>query len=170
MSMVRAASIWAVSFALLFLASAALAAEPSYPARVISIADGDSITVLTSDNRQIRVRLYGIDCPERKQPYGTRARQATADAVMGKDVNVHPIDTDRYGRTVALVSAPGREMLNGWLVKSGLAWVYPQFCKRADICDRLRELERAARESKVGLWKDDGAVEPWVWRKGKQER
>jgi endonuclease YncB( thermonuclease family) len=49
---------------------------------------------------------------------------------MGKDVNVHPVDVDRYGRTVALVAAPGREMLNSWLVKEGLTWVYPQFCTR----------------------------------------
>ena len=128
-------------FLALYLPFPAHASPPSiFPARVISIADGDSITVLTSDNRQIRVRLYGIDCPERKQPYGTRARQATADAVFGKEVNIHPIDTDRHGRTVALVAAPGREMLNSWLVKEGLAWVYPQFCKRADVCDRLKDL------------------------------
>jgi endonuclease YncB( thermonuclease family) len=137
----------------------------AFEARVVSVADGDTITVLDADNTQIRIRLYGIDCPERRQPFGNRARQATADAVMGKTVNVHPIETDRYGRTVAVVAAPGREMLNSWLVKEGLAWVYPQYCKQADICDRLRELEQAARERKAGLWADGEAVEPWEWRK-----
>jgi endonuclease YncB( thermonuclease family) len=132
---------------------------------VISVQDGDTITVLDADNRQIKVRLYGVDCPEKGQPYGNRARRATADAVMGEEVNVHVMDTDRYGRTVALVAAPGREMLNGWLVKAGLAWVYPQFCTRADICDRLRELERAARAAKAGLWADREPVEPWEWRR-----
>ncbi|MDR2056597.1 MAG: thermonuclease family protein [Desulfovibrio sp.] len=164
----RLSSIVNISLAIVALALPASAAPPSYQARVVSIADGDTITVLDADNRQVKIRLYGIDCPEKRQPYGTRARQATADAVMGKTVNVHPIDTDRYGRTVALVAVPGREMLNGWLVKEGLAWVYPQFCRRADICDRLRELERAAKEGKKGLWQDKEPVEPWVWRKGKR--
>jgi endonuclease YncB( thermonuclease family) len=152
----------------LILFPVTLPAAETFTARVVSIADGDTITVLDADNRQVKVRLYGIDCPERKQPYGNRARQATADAVMGKEVNVHPISTDRYGRTVALVAAPGREMLNSWLVKEGMAWVYPQFCKRADICDRLRELEAAARAAGKGLWADKEPVEPWGWRKGRR--
>jgi endonuclease YncB( thermonuclease family) len=142
----------------------------SFQARVVSIADGDTITVLDADKRRIKIRLYGIDCPEKGQPFGTRARQATADAVMGKDVGIRPVDTDRYGRTVALVSAPGREMLNGWLVRTGMAWVYMQHCKRADICGRLRELEREARESKSGLWADKEPVPPWVWRKARKAR
>jgi endonuclease YncB( thermonuclease family) len=134
----------------------------------VAVADGDTITVLTTDNRQIKIRLYGIDCPERKQAFGNRARQATSDAVHGKDVNVHPVDKDRYGRTVAIVAAPGREMLNAYLVKEGLAWVYPAYCKRADVCDHLRKLERQARENRTGLWADDEPIEPWAWRKGKR--
>jgi endonuclease YncB( thermonuclease family) len=153
----------------LFLAHCSLIGSAfAFPACVISVADGDTITVLDADNRQIRVRLYGIDCPERKQPYGNRARQATAEAVMGQEVNVHEMDKDRYGRTVAIVAAPGREMLNAWLVKEGLAWVYPQYCKRSDPCDRLKNLEQEARAAKRGLWKEAGAVEPWVWRKRKK--
>jgi endonuclease YncB( thermonuclease family) len=130
----------------LFITVPALAFE----ARVVSIQDGDTITVQTEQGgKPVRVRLYGIDCPERKQPFGNRARQATAEAVMGKDVNIHQVDKkDRYGRTVAIVAAPGREALNSWLVKEGLAWVYPQFCKRADPCDRLRALEQEARAAK----------------------
>jgi endonuclease YncB( thermonuclease family) len=147
----------------ILLPSFALAAEPSYTARVVSIADGDTITVLNADNRQIKIRLYGIDCPERKQPYGNRARQAIAKAVMGQTVNIHPMSTDRYGRTVALVAAPGREMLNTWLVKQGLAWVYERYCG-ADICDRMRQLEREASAKRKGLWADQGAVAPWQWR------
>jgi endonuclease YncB( thermonuclease family) len=151
---------------LTFFPVSALAA-PSFPARVVSIQDGDTITVLTEDKRQVRIRLYGIDCPEKGQPYGNRARQATAEAVHGKDVDVRQIDTDRYGRTVAMVSVQGGDTLNAMLVRAGLAWVYEKFCTRADPCDRLRELERAARARKAGLWKDGSAVEPWVWRKRK---
>jgi endonuclease YncB( thermonuclease family) len=155
---------WVLALCLLLFPISIPAAE-TFTARVVSVADGDTITILTADHRQVKVRLYGIDCPERKQPWGNRARQATTDAVMGKEVNVHPISTDRYGRTVALVAAPGREMLNSWLVKEGLAWMYPAYCKRADICDRLRELETAAGTAGKGLWADEEPVEPWVWRK-----
>jgi endonuclease YncB( thermonuclease family) len=159
-----------VLLALLCLALPPSAHSDSLQARVVAVANGDTITVLDAGKRQVKIRLYGIDCPEKKQPFGNRARQATADAVMGKDVTVHPINTDRYGRTVALVAAPGREMLNSWLVKEGLAWVYPLFCRRADICDRLKELEQSARESKAGLWVDKDPVEPWVWRRELREK
>jgi endonuclease YncB( thermonuclease family) len=122
---------------------------------------------LDADNRQTRVRLYGIDCPEKGQPYGNRARQAVADAVHRKQVNIHPMGQDRYGRTIAIVAAPGREMLNSWLVKEGLAWVYERYCTKADVCDRLRELEQEARAAKKGLWQDREPVPPWGWRKRK---
>lgn len=154
-------------FLLLLLPSFAHAAQP-YPARVISVQDGDSITVLTSDNRQVKIRLYGIDCPERKQAFGNRARQATASAVHGKTVNVQPVEKDRYGRTVAIVTQPDGEMLNAWLVKEGMAWVYPQYCKRADICNRLKELEADARAAKIGLWTEEAAP-PWVWRRAENQ-
>jgi endonuclease YncB( thermonuclease family) len=149
----------------MFLVLGGVPAAHAFTAEVISVADGDTITVLDHDKQKIKIRLYGIDCPERKQPFGNRARQATRDAVHGKVVYVTPVEKDRYGRTVAIVAAPGREMLNSWLVKEGLAWVYPQFCKQADICDRLRELEQEAREGKVGLWRDGNAVPPWEWRR-----
>ncbi|MDR2075539.1 MAG: thermonuclease family protein [Desulfovibrio sp.] len=140
----------------------------AWPGRVIAVEEGDALTVEPGRTKTgIRINLYGIDCPERDQPYGARARQATADAVLGREVNVHPVDPvdpERYGNGAALVAAPGREMLNSWLVREGLAWVCPQLCARADICDRLRELERTARESKAGLWADREPTPPWIWR------
>jgi endonuclease YncB( thermonuclease family) len=142
-------------------------AQDHYSARVIGITDGDTIKVLTADKQQIKIRLYGIDCPERRQAWGNRAREAASEAVFGKDVYIYPVNTDRYGRVVAIVAAPGQENLNAWLVKSGLAWVYPQYCKRPEICDRLRALEQEAREDKIGLWADKNPVAPWEWRRNK---
>ncbi|MDR2573753.1 MAG: thermonuclease family protein [Desulfovibrio sp.] len=108
----------------LFLPFLANAAPSSYTASVIGISDGDTITVLTADKRQVKIRLYGIDCPERSQPYGNSAKLATGGAVHGKNVEIRDMGTDRYGRAVGVVTMPGQnESLNAMLVKKGLAWV-----------------------------------------------
>lgn len=135
---------------------------------VVSVADGDTITVLHR-KRQKKIRLYGIDCPEKGQAFGTRAKQATSRAVFGKKVAVQPFDRDRYGRIVAVVSTPEGTPLNDQLVENGLAWVYPQYCKELEICFRLRNLEHAAITMRRGIWVEDTPVPPWLWRhkKGK---
>ena len=85
--------------------------------KVIGVADGDTITVLREKQPQ-KIRLYGIDCPEKRQPYGKKAKQFTSDMVFGKTVEVNRIDTDRYGRTVAFVVVENRllneELGQGW--------------------------------------------------------
>ena len=150
-------------FFFLLVSAPALAWE----ARVVAVADGVTITVLTPDNRRIKIRLYGIDCPERRQAFGKSARQATSDAVYGKNVDVWPIETDRYGRTVAVVSpvAGHGDSLNLILVRTGMAWVYPQYCKSDAICAPLRAAETEARERHLGLWEDKDPIPPWEWRK-----
>ena len=146
-----------------------------FSGHVISVADGDIITVLTRDKQQVKVRLYGIDCPERGQAFGNRARLATMEAVHGKTVTVQPLDTDLSGRIVALVLMPDDEAvnvrmsLNERLVHNGLAWVYTRHCKREDICERLRLAEQEAMEQRLGLWRDKEPVPPWEWRKAKKQ-
>ena len=137
----------------------------SWQGRVVNVDDGDSITVLTPGNRQIRVRLYGIDCPERRQAFGNRARQATEKYVKGQTVEIQAMDIDSYERTVAVVYLPSGNSLNELLISEGLAWVYPQYCNVDFICDPLRRLEAAAKAGKRGLWADKNPVEPWNWRK-----
>ena len=144
------------------------AADPKrFTALVTAVADGDTITVLAQDKQQVKIRLYGIDCPEKGQAFGNRAKQATADAVHGKNVTVQPMDTDRYGRTVAVVFMPGGRSLCEHLVREGMAWVYPQYCKREEICAPLRKIEKAAKGQGKGLWADKAPVPPWEWRKRK---
>ena len=102
-----------------------LAACPSrgsdYPARVIGISDGDTITVLR-DRAQVRIRLHGIDAPETGQDFGSRAKQAASSLAFGKTVTIKVRDTDRYGRTVADVILPDGRLLNHELVREGMAW------------------------------------------------
>lgn len=112
--------------AYLLLAVPAWAAQV-FEGKVVGISDGDTITVLTDQKQQIKVRLYGVDCPETKQAYGTRARQFTSDKVFGKRVRVEVADMDHYGRTVGIVTAPGGSVLNSDLLAGGMAWLYTAY-------------------------------------------
>ena len=111
----------------LFLSCLAIAspAVAEFAGKVVGVSEGDTMTVLR-DQTQVRIRLYGIDCPETGQDFGSRAKQFTADLAFGKVVTVVPRDRDRYGRIVANVVLPDGRVLNDELVKAGLAWWYWQ--------------------------------------------
>src|SRR5690242_19455816 len=99
-----------------------------YTAPVIGITDGDTIRVL-HDGVSTRIRLWGIDCPESKQAFGTRAKQLTGDLSFGRTVTVRVHDIDRYHRQVAEIILPDGRNLNRELVKAGMAWWYRQYAK-----------------------------------------
>src|SRR5438128_138901 len=112
-----------------------------------------------------KIRLHGIDCPEKGQPFGTKAKQFTSSLAFGKGVTVHVKDTDRYGRTVAdVILADGRS-LNRELVRAGLAWWYRKYAPHDST---LEHLEKGARMAKHGLWADPDPIPPWEWRRGRK--
>jgi endonuclease YncB( thermonuclease family) len=154
-------------FVLLFLIVALPACSADYRARVIGIADGDTLTVLAADKTQHRIRLHGIDAPETGQDFGSRAKQAAASLAFGKTVKILPRDTDRYGRTVAEVILPDSRSLNCEMVRQGMAWWYRPYAPHAATLSRLEARARAAR---VGLWSQPNPVPPWDWRKGDVSR
>jgi endonuclease YncB( thermonuclease family) len=134
------------------------------PGRVVGVIDGDTLDVRLASG-VLRVRLHGIDAPERGQPWGDAARRALSSLAFGRDVELEPIEQDRYDRQVARVWLDGRE-LNVELLRSGHAWVYRRYADNPRYC----ELEAAARESRQGLWglsQPDGRVAPWEWRQRK---
>jgi micrococcal nuclease len=143
------------------LAACGLWPRHQFSGRVVRILDGDTIEVLHG-RRPERVRLYGVDCPERRQAFGTVARQFTGDTVFGKDVTVKVRDRDRYGRTVGEVILPSGSSLNYELVRAGLAWWYRDYAP-ADIA--LRQAEEEARRARRGLWSDPNAEPPWEFRR-----
>ena len=134
----------------------------AWPGQVVSVTDGDTIKVL-QDGRETKIRLYGVDTPEKKMAFGQKAKDFTASMVAGKVVDVEPVDQDRYGRTVGIVTVAGRN-LNEELVKNGFAWVYRQYCRRGECSTWLKE-ESQARAARIGLWADPVPVPPWDWRK-----
>ena len=134
----------------------------SYQATVMRVSDGDTLVVRTRNYEDIKVRLYGIDAPESKQPGGPEAT-AYLRPLQGQTVWVTEMDVDRYSRSVALIEHGGKSV-NLELVAQGHAWHYGQFCKRQPICGQIQEAEREARQTKRGLWAGE-AVAPWEWRR-----
>ena len=120
------------------------------------------ITVLKAKT-PIRIRLYGIDCPESGQGFGKKAKQFTSGMVFRKIVRIEPVDRDRYGRTVAWVYVDGQNLCEE-LVRAGLAWHYKKYSSDQSLAD----LEILARHKRVGLWSDPHAVPPWEYRKAQR--
>ncbi len=129
---------------------------------VVRIADGDTLTLLTDDHKQHRIRLAEIDTPEKHQPYGKRAKQALAAKVFRKRVTVRTEKKDRYGRWIGHVFLGDRD-INAEMVAEGHAWVYRRYSKNP----ALLRLERKAREEKRGLWAlpESQRIPPWQWRR-----
>jgi endonuclease YncB( thermonuclease family) len=134
----------------------------AWSGNVVGVTDGDNITVL-HEGRQEQIRLWGIDCPEKGQDFGTKAKQETSTLVFGKFVEVEPVTIDRYGRTVAFVRF-GDTLVNEEMIRQGLALLYTRYCDRP-ICKEWKVLEAEAREKKRGLGSDPRAIPPGEFRR-----
>jgi len=154
---------WVLAAALLsLLAGCRHLPVPQAPGgRVIRIIDGDTIEVLL-ERQVVRVRLYGIDCPERGQAFGTAARQFTGQLCFGRTVRLRTRGADRYGRLLAEVVLPDGRVLNHELLRAGLAWWYREFAPQAG---ELEALEREARAARRGLWSQADPLPPWEFRR-----
>jgi endonuclease YncB( thermonuclease family) len=133
--------------------------------RVVGVHDGDTLTALTDDKRELKVRLHGIDAPELGQPFGQASKRALSDLVFGKTVTLHTTGTDRYKRTLARVTVDDIEV-DALMIVTGHAWHYSRY----DHTATLEAAERNARAARRGLWADGDAVPPWEWRKGEKSR
>ncbi|MBE3610511.1 thermonuclease family protein [Campylobacter californiensis] len=129
----------------------------AFVGKVVSIHDGDTITILQG-KQQIKVRLHGIDAPEKKQAYGNKSRQFLSNLIAGKEVEVKEKGKDRYKRTIGTIYLNGTD-INAQMVASGYAWAYVKFSK-----DYIKQ-EREARRQKLGLWRDKKPIPPWEFRK-----
>ena len=145
---------------LVFLLLAVNSAQADVRGRVVSVHDGDTLTVLV-DRHQLKVRLTDIDAPELKQPFGTRSRQSLAELCFGKEASLDVRGRDRYQRTLATVTCAGTDA-NAEQVRRGYAWTYTRYA-RAD--SPLIAIQSEARSAHRGLWADPAAVAPWDWRR-----
>lgn len=138
--------------------------------RVVSVADGDTVTVLDSENAQHRIRLSGIDAPESHQAFGTRSKQRLSEIVFGKDVTVLYAKTDQYGRLVGKIIIDGQDA-NLAQVKAGMAWHYKEYQREQTPEDRelYARAEEEARAQHRGLWQDANPIEPSQFRREQRE-
>ena len=125
--------------------------------KVISTHDGDTITILQG-KQQVKIRLYGIDAPELKQPYGKKSKQFLANLIAGKVVEVEENGKDRYKRTIGTIYLNGAD-INAQMVENGYAWVYRKFSKK------YTPQESKARKQGLGLWQDKEPIPAWEWRR-----
>ncbi|MFU2489836.1 thermonuclease family protein [Thauera sp. WH-1] len=137
--------------------------------RIVSIADGDTVTLLDGSLQQHKIRLAGIDAPERRQAFGNRSRQHLAGLVFDKHVIAYCPKTDRYRRAICTIEVGGIDA-NLAQVKAGMAWHYKAYERDQRPADRRRyaQAEARARENRVGLWADRAPVAPWEFRKTKR--
>jgi endonuclease YncB( thermonuclease family) len=145
---------------------------------VVGVADGDTITVLDAHREQHKIRISGIDAPEKAQPFGQRSKESMSTMVFGKEVDVLWHKHDRYQRIVGKVmvaspdcrasSCPRTLDVGLAQITVGLAWWYRQYAKEQtpEEAGRYEFAEQEALSKHAGLWSDPHPVPPWDWRKG----
>lgn len=139
--------------------------------KVIGVMDGDTIEILDASKTTHRIRLEGIDAPEKAQPFGARSKQHLSDQVFGRQVDVQFKKTDKYGRNVGKVIVGGKDA-NLEQIRSGFAWHYKEYQKEQSAADRVAyaDAEISARAKKAGLWIEPKAIPPWEWRHGRKNQ
>ncbi len=130
-------------------------------ARVVGVTDGDTVTVLEDGSQRHKIRLHGIDTPERGQPHYRQAKDALSNLIAGATVGIGVVDTDRYGRTVGVIYHDKRN-INLAMVQDGHAWWYRKY---AQYDRQLQGAEAEARDAKRGLWSQPDPIPPWDWRR-----
>ncbi|MFN8697183.1 MAG: thermonuclease family protein [Burkholderiales bacterium] len=160
---------------LIALASWSASAE-TIVGKVVGVTDGDTVTVLDAQKTQHKIRIAGIDAPEKAQPFGQRSKASMSSLVFGKEVEVLAGKHDRYGRTIGKVlvadpscqsSACPKSLDAGQaLIKLGLAWWYRKYAREqsAEDADLYERAESEAQARRVGLWADLHPTPPWDWR------
>ena len=133
---------------------------------VVGVADGDTITVLDPQKNTYKIRLQGIDAPEKKQAFGEKSKQSLHDLVHGKQVHIEYDKEDKYGRTVGKVTLGDLDVCLQQLVL-GMAWHYKKYQNEQSATDRAvySETESKSKSLRLGLWADDAPMPPWEFRK-----
>lgn len=134
--------------------------------QVIKVIDGDTITILDANKEQFKIRLSGIDAPEKNQAFGNVSKQSLSEMITGKKVKVDFNKRGRYGRIIGKVLL-NNEDVNLAQIKRGLAWHYKQYEREQDVEDRAlyAQEEYLAQKDKLGLWNDKNPIAPWDFRK-----
>jgi len=153
-------------FFLIFIFGVSISAQAEeFTGAVIRVADGDTVTVLVKNGDKIKIRLVGIDAPEKDQPHGLVSKNYLEEIVEGKQINARCEKKDRYRRWLCKIFLDGVD-LNLRQLELGNAWWYRAYAKNQSIGDRAvyAKAESKARNDKLGLWAGASPVPPWDWR------
>ncbi len=151
-------SLWIVATLLALLVAVDAQAAESFTGKAVGVTDGDTISVLR-DGKAVKIRLDGIDCPERGDDFSSKAKKFTSALVFGKSVEVRGKDNDRYGRLVARIVVDGQDVSVA-LVQAGLAWHYLKYSSDPV----LRRAETTAKAAEIGVWSLPNPLPPWEVR------
>ena len=162
--------IWAMTLLIACAPSAAQVPQKEVFGRIIRVTDGDTVTLLSSDNTRITIRLAGIDAPESRMPYGHAAQTHLSGLVLNKEVVAVIQKKDRYGRTVATL-LHGTQDINLTMVQAGMAWHYKRYAHEQpqNQAANYAQSEQVARTEDRGLWQHEKPTPPWMWRKSQTE-
>ena len=163
---VVAALVLAAALAFPAAIAAEFGAGDRIAGRVVGVQDGDTLTLLTVERREVRVRAADIDAPESDQPFGDRSKRMLSDLAFGRDAELTVVDVDAYGRPVCRIRV-GQENVNAAMVRQGGAWVFTRYNRDPSLV----AVEAEARTARRGLWSlpENERLPPWEWRAAKRE-
>ncbi len=158
-------SVVIISLLLCILCSIGAWAE-TLQGRVVGVSDGDTFTLLVDGNKQVKVRLHGIDAPEKSgnQPFSQKSKEKLSELIAGKTVSVEVNDYDRYGRALGIVKTDTHSDVNLEMIECGMAWHYNYY----DKTPAYIQAQKNAKAKRLGLWADKNPVNPYEWRKQKK--
>lgn len=162
-SWIRPSRVW---IGLILALGSLVASAETITGRVVGVTDGDTLTVKDASDQQFKIRLAGIDAPEKGQPFGNRAKESLSEMVFSKQVVVESNKEDRYRRKVGKVQHAGMDV-NLEQVRKGMAWHYTTYAKEQAPADReaYANAEAEAKAQRRGLWQENTPSAPWEFRR-----
>ena len=152
-----------VAILILFLTSSLLLNAQKFVVKVVGVSDGDTFTAINRDNLQLKVRLFGIDAPEKKQDFSQRSKQALSDLIYLKTIIIDVQHQDSWGRFIAYAYTDDGSDVSLKMLENGWAWHF----KKYDNTERYARAEINARKKRLGLWSQQNPIPPWEYRKRK---
>ena len=145
---------------LIFIIIPVLCSAQRFSVKVVGISDGDTFTAINSDNLQLKIRIYGIDAPEKKQAYGNKSKEYLSSLIFGKNITIDVQSQDGWGRYIAYVYTPEGKDVSLLMLQAGMAWHFVKY----DNTSSYELAENIARGSQRGLWSDKNPTAPWDFR------
>ena len=148
---------------LIFVLISLVCSAQRFTVKVVSISDGDTFTAINKDNLQLKIRIFGIDAPEKKQAYGNKSKEFLSSLIFGKSISIDVQSKDGYGRYLAYVYSPEGKDVSLLMIHEGMAWHFTKY----DNNEVYEAAQTVAKKARRGLWADPSPIAPWDFRSNK---